>query len=312
LNYVFDFPDGLTTQIFIIAGITLIATISVVSGIHKGVKFLSEWNIRIAAILLLLILILGPTMFIFRSYVQNLGAYLDGFFELSTWTESYSDDNWQMPWTITYWGWWIAWSPFVGMFIARISKGRQIREFILSVIFLPTLVIFFWMTAFGSTAIHDALLGETSVLEAVNTNVDTSLFVFFENYPFTTVLNLIAIALVTSFFVTSSDSGSLVIDSLTSGGKIDAPKGQRVFWAVTEGAIAAVLLIGGGLEALQTASIVSALPFTVILFVMCYSLYLGLKEDFKKQEIKAQEQIEEKYENKLKKILEKRKSKTED
>jgi choline/glycine/proline betaine transport protein len=312
LNYVFNFPDGLTTQILIIAGITLIATISVVSGIHKGVKFLSEWNIRIAAILLLLILILGPTMFIFRSYVQNLGAYLDGFFELSTWTESYSDDNWQMPWTITYWGWWIAWSPFVGMFIARISKGRQIREFILSVIFLPTLVIFFWMTAFGSTAIHDALLGETSVLEAVNTNVDTSLFVFFENYPFTTVLNLIAIALVTSFFVTSSDSGSLVIDSLTSGGKIDAPKGQRVFWAVTEGAIAAVLLIGGGLEALQTASIVSALPFTVILFVMCYSLYLGLKEDFKKQEIKAQEQIEEKYENKLKKILEKRKSKTED
>lgn len=310
LNYVFEFPDDLTSQVSIIAGITLIATISVVSGIHRGVKFLSEWNIRIAAILLLLILILGPTMFIFRSYVQNLGAYIDGFFEISTWTESYSDDNWQMPWTITYWGWWIAWSPFVGMFIARISKGRQIREFILSVLFLPTLVIFFWMTAFGGTAIHDTLLGEASVIEAVNTNVDISLFVFFEKYPFTIVLNLVAIALVTSFFVTSSDSGSLVIDSLTSGGKIDAPKGQRVFWAITEGAIAAVLLIGGGLEALQTASIVSALPFTVILFIMCYSLHLGLKEDFKKQKIKAKEQEEEKYETRLKRMLDKREDQT--
>ena len=211
-----------------------------------------------------------------------------------------------MPWTITYWGWWIAWSPFVGMFIARISKGRQVREFILSVLFLPTIVIFFWMTAFGSTAINDALLGETSVMDAVNTNVDVSLFVFFENYPFTIVLNLVAIALVASFFVTSSDSGSLVIDSLTSGGKIDAPKGQRVFWAVTEGAIAAVLLIGGGLEALQTASIVSALPFTVILFIMCYSLYLGLKEDHKKQQLQSDE---DKYEQTLKRIIEKRKQK---
>jgi len=306
LNYIFDLPDSITSQVLIIAFITLVATVSVVSGIHKGVKFLSEWNIRVAAILLILILILGPTMFIFKSYVQNVGAYIGSFFEISTWTESYSQDNWQMPWTITYWGWWIAWSPFVGMFIARISKGRQVREFILSVLFLPTIVIFFWMTAFGGTAINDALLGETSVLDAVNTNVDISLFVFFENYPFTIVLNLVAIALVASFFVTSSDSGSLVIDSLTSGGKIDAPKGQRVFWAVTEGAIAAVLLIGGGLEALQTASIVSALPFTIILFIMCYSLYLGLKEDHKKQQLQSDE---DKYEKTIKRILDKRKQK---
>lgn len=309
LNYIFEIPDTITTQVLIIAGITLIATVSVVSGIHKGVKFLSEWNIRITVLLLVLILFLGPTMFIFKSYVQNLGSYLGAFFEISTWTESYSQDNWQMSWTINYWGWWIAWSPFVGMFIARISKGRQIKEFILSVLVLPTLFIFLWMTAFGSTAVHDALLGETSVLDAVNSNVDVSLFVFFENYPFTIVLNLIAIALVASFFVTSSDSGSLVIDSLTSGGKLDAPVGQRVFWAVIEGAIASVLLIGGGLEALQTASIVSALPFTVILFVMCYSLYLGLKEDFRKQQIDSENQEEEKYEVRLKKILEKQNQK---
>ncbi|AFU70409.1 choline/betaine glycine uptake protein BetT [Psychroflexus torquis ATCC 700755] len=287
LNYVFDFPDTITTQVILIAAITLIATGSVVLGIHKGIKVLSKWNIIIALILLLLVLFLGPTLFIFKSYVQNIGAYLGNFIELSTWTETYSQDNWQMSWTVTYWGWWIAWSPFVGMFIARISKGRQIREFIFSVLFLPTLVIFFWMTAFGSTAINDVLLGDNLVLEAVNTNVDISLFAFFENYPFTLVLNLVAIILIVSFFVTSSDSGSLVIDSLTSGGKIDAPVGQRIFWAITEGAIAAVLLIGGGLEALQTASIVSALPFTVILFVMCYSLFLGLKEDFIKKEKKA-------------------------
>jgi choline/glycine/proline betaine transport protein len=287
LNYVFDFPDTITTQVLLIAGITLIATGSVVLGIHKGVKVLSEWNVRITVVLLLLVLFLGPTLFIFKSYVQNIGAYLGNFIELSTWTETYSQGNWQMSWTVTYWGWWIAWSPFVGMFIARISKGRQIREFIFSVLFLPTLFIFFWMTAFGSTAINDVLLGDNSVLEAVNVNVDISLFAFFENYPFTIVLNLVAIILIVSFFVTSSDSGSLVIDSLTSGGKIDAPVGQRIFWAITEGAIAAVLLIGGGLEALQTASIVSALPFTLILFIMCYSLFLGLKEDFIKKEKKA-------------------------
>lgn len=305
LNYIFQFPDNITSQVMLIAGITLVATISVVSGIHKGVKFLSVWNIRIASILLIMILLLGPTLFIFKSFVQNVGAYLGDFLKVSTWTETYAKGDWQMRWTITYWGWWIAWSPFVGMFIARISKGRQIREFVMSVIFLPSLFIFFWMTAFGSTAINDALLGETSVLNAVNTNVDISLFVFFEKYPFTILLNLVAIALVTSFFVTSSDSGSLVIDSLTNGGKIDAPKGQRIFWALTEGTIASVLLIGGGLEALQTASIVSALPFTVILFVMCYSLYLGLKEDYNKQIIIKKKQDRE-YELKLKNLLEKK------
>ncbi len=281
LNYVFGIPNTQWTQVLSIGLITFIATISVVSGVHKGVRFLSEWNIRITVILLVLILILGPTLFIFKSYIQNIGAYLTTFFELSTWTESYTNNNWQMSWTITYWGWWIAWSPFVGIFMARISKGRQIKEFILSVLIIPTLFIFLWMTTFGGAAIHDALLGETSVSQAVINNADISLFVFFENYPFTTLLNLVAIILVISFFVTSSDSGSLVVDSLTSGGAEVTPKIQRVFWAVIEGSIAAVLLIGGGLEALQTVSIVSAFPFTIILFLMCYSLYVGLKEDYK-------------------------------
>ncbi len=306
LNYVTGLPDGRFTQVLLIAGITLIATISVVLGVDKGVKTLSEWNIRIAMVLLILVVILGPTVFIFKSYIQNTGAYINSFLELSTWSESYESSNWQMPWTITYWGWWIAWSPFVGMFIARISKGRRIREFILGVLLVPSLLTFFWITAFGSTSILNALNGQETVVDAVNNNVATSLFVFLEDYPFTVVLNVVAVCLVASFFVTSSDSGSLVIDSLTSGGKIDAPVGQRIFWALAEGSVAAVLLVGGGLEALQTASIVTGLPFTIILLIMCYSLYKGLNEDFNKQEIKQNQKDQANYESIVTKIIKKR------
>ena len=303
LNYVFGIDGGSTTQVLLIAGITLVATISVVLGVDKGVKTLSEWNIRIAGTLLLLVLILGPTIFIFDAYVQNLGGYLGGFFDLAFWSESYQTSNadeqdWQVGWTVSYWGWWIAWSPFVGMFIARVSKGRTVREFIGGVLLVPTMLTFLWMTAFGSTAIHDVFNGDTAVLDMITSNdlaaEAKSLFVFFEDYPFTSVLNIVGIALIMSFFVTSSDSGSLVIDSLTSGGKIDAPVGQRVFWALAEGTVAAVLLVGGGLEALQTASIITAIPFTLILMVMCYSLYLGLKEDY--QKLQSDRNLKEKQE----------------
>ena len=168
------------------------------------------------------------------------------------------------------------------MFIARISKGRTIREFILGVLLVPSIVTFFWISAFGSTAINEAILGNDTIVNAVNDNVATALFVFLEDYPFAFILNIIAIILIAGFFVTSSDSGSLVVDSLTTGGKIDAPVGQRIFWAVVEGSVAAVLLIGGGLQALQTATIVTGLPFAIILIVMCFSLYKGLSEDYRK------------------------------
>lgn len=306
LEHVFGLSSGITTQVALIGGITAIATISVVLGVDKGVKFLSEWNMRIAVILLLLVVILGPTIFIFQSFVQNTGSYLYSFLEISSWTESYTGKNWQNAWTVFYWGWWIAWSPFVGMFIARISKGRTIREFILGVLIVPSLITFFWISAFGSTSIQQTLMGDQTIINAVDENVATALFVFLENFPFAVVLNIIGVILIAGFFVTSSDSGSLVVDSLTSGGKIDAPVGQRVFWAVAEGAVAAVLLIGGGLQALQTASIVTGLPFAFILLFMCYSLYNGVREEYQKIEEKEAQKELESYEEVISEIIRKR------
>lgn len=306
LNHVFGVADGITTQILLIAGITLIATISVVLGVDKGVKVLSEWNMRIAVVLLVLALILGPTIFIFRSFVENTGSYLYNFLDIATWSETYTNSSWQNDWTVFYWGWWIGWSPFVGMFIARISKGRTIREFILGVLLVPSLVTFFWMSAFGSVAIDEIMSGNDVLSTAVENDIATALFVFFQDYPLAMVINVVAVFLIAGFFITSSDSGSLVIDSLTSGGKIDAPVGQRIFWAVTEGTVAAVLLIGGGLQALQTATIVTGLPFALILLVMCYSLHKGLQEDLKKLDEKKSKKQKENYEEIVSEIVNKR------
>ncbi|MFD1096634.1 BCCT family transporter [Salegentibacter chungangensis] len=311
LNHVFDISGGITTQVSLIAGITLIATISVVAGVDKGVRFLSEWNMRIAVALLVLVVILGPTIFIFQSFVQNTGSYFYNFLNLSTWTESFTGTDWQNSWTVFYWGWWIAWSPFVGTFIARVSKGRTVSEFILGVLIVPSLVTFFWISAFGSVSIQQALLGDNTIIDAVDDNVATALFVFLEDYPIAIALNVIAVILIAGFFVTSSDSGSLVVDSLTSGGKIDAPVGQRIFWAVAEGTVAAVLLIGGGLQALQTASIVTGLPFAFILLFMCYSLYKGLKEDLQKLNEKETQKEMDNYEEIVSEIVQKRNLKSE-
>lgn len=305
MNFVFGISDGITTQIILIAVITCIATASVVLGVDKGVKILSEWNMRIAVILLILAVVLGPTVFIFRSFVENTGSYLFNFLKTATWSETYSGGKWQNDWTVFYWGWWIGWSPFVGMFIARISKGRTIREFILGVLLVPSLVTFFWMSAFGSVAIKQAMAGG-GIMEAVNSNVSTALFVFFQDYPLAMVINVIAVILIAGFFITSSDSGSLVIDSLTSGGKIDSPVGQRIFWAVIEGAVAAVLLLGGGLQALRSATIITGLPFAFILLLMCYSLYKGLKEDFLKLKEKESQKERDNYEEILSDIIKKR------
>lgn len=310
LNHVFGLADGITTQILLIAGITLIATTSVVLGVDKGVKVLSEWNMRIAVVLLLLALVLGPTLFIFRSFIENTGSYLYNFLHLATWSETFTGSSWQNDWTVFYWGWWIGWSPFVGMFIARISKGRTIREFILGVLLVPSLVTFFWMSAFGSAAIEQVMGGNDALTTAIDNDIATALFVFFQDYPLTTVINIVAVLLIAGFFITSSDSGSLVIDSLTSGGKIDAPVGQRIFWALTEGAVAATLLLGGGLQALQTATIVTGLPFAIILLIMCYSLYKGLREDLRKLDEKKDQKQMENYEEIVQEIVKKRNLKT--
>ncbi len=309
LKHVFAVDAGINTQIILITIITLIATISVVTGVDKGVKFLSEMNMRIAILLLIAVVLLGPTIFIFKAFVQNTGSYLNNLLNLATWSEAYTGTKWQNSWTIFYWGWWIAWSPFVGMFIARISKGRTIKEFILGVLIVPTLITFFWITAFGSTSLQEILGGNLKIQEGVQENVATALFVFIESFPWATVLNVIAIILIASFFITSSDSGSLVVDSLTSGGKLNAPVGQRIFWALAEGLVAAVLLLGGGLKALQTASIATGFPFTILLLIMCYSLLKGVREDYEKYEKKIEQKEKEGYKEIISKLINEKQAK---
>ena len=285
LSYLLDISDNVMTQVILIGIITAIATISVVLGIDKGVKFLSQLNIRIAGIFLIFMVIVGPTIFMLDAYVENLGNYLQNFFSTSFWTEAFEPAetaDWQNGWTVFYWAWWISWSPFVGMFIARVSKGRTVREFILGVLIVPSLLTFLWMTVFGGTGIWVEMQEPGIISTRIIEDVSTSLFVLLQQFPFSGIASAVGVILVINFFVTSSDSGSLVIDSLTSGGKLDAPVAQRVFWALTQGGVAAVLLVGGGLGALQTAAISTGLPFTFVLILMMYSLYKGLKSDQQK------------------------------
>ncbi|GAB7088085.1 BCCT family transporter [Marinifilum fragile] len=291
LTYLFDVEYGVTWQIGLIVVITLFATLSLVMGLDKGIRRLSEINLRLALILLLFVLLIGPTAFLLKTFVQNLGYYLSNFMELSFWTESYigvkKGTHWQNSWTIFYWAWWIAWSPFVGIFIARISKGRTIREFVLGVLFVPALLTFLWISVFGGSAIYQELLGNTQISEAVNANIATAIYHLLEQYPFPFISSLLTVILVACFFVTSSDSGSMVVDTLTSGGKLDAPVGQKIFWASMEGLIAIILLIGGGLAALQTATILTGLPFAILLLVLCYSLLKSLKKDYGVKKLKG-------------------------
>ncbi|WP_446008373.1 BCCT family transporter [Candidatus Electrothrix sp.] len=219
------------------------------------------------------------------------------------WTESFRDSTWQNKWTVFYWAWWISWSPFVGMFIARISKGRTIREFVLSVLIIPTVLTFLWITAFGGSALFIELESVGSISDAVKGNVAISLYSLLEHFPLSGMTNLIAIVLVISFFVTSSDSGSLVVDAFTSGGKLNSPVGQRIFWACMEGGVAAVLLVGGGLGPLQTASITTGLPFAVLLLVMGYSLWKGLESEYEREKLKAKKVEQKSYQNLVQGLL---------
>ncbi|MFP4524933.1 MAG: BCCT family transporter [Bacteroidales bacterium] len=306
-SHLFSTTDNLQTQVILIASITGAATISVVSGLDRGVKKLSEMNINLGALLLIFIIILGPTIYILDSYTQNIGNYIHSFFEKSLWTESYNQGNWQNQWTIFYWSWWISWSPFVGMFIARISKGRTIKEYVLSVLIIPTLLTFLWISAFGGTAIFMEMNGIAEIAKEVKGNVAISIYQLFENLPLANITNFAAIVLVISFFVTSSDSGSLVVDAFTSGGKLRSPVTQRIFWATMEGLIAAILLVAGGLNALQTAAITTGLPFAIILVIMAYSLKKGLQKEYEKEELRRKAKERESYKELVDEVIKKRK-----
>lgn len=275
LNFLFGIPNNNIVMVVLIIGITGLALTSVVAGLDAGVKRLSEINMALAAILLLFIILFGPTLAIISGFFSNLGAYARYLPELAN-PFGRSDSNFVQGWTAFYWAWWISWSPFVGMFIARISRGRTVREFIFCVLLIPSLVSVLWMTAFGGTAVEMVNGGAQAVADAP---LELQLFTMLEGLPLTQITSFIGIVLVIVFFVTSSDSGSLVIDTITAGGKLHAPTPQRVFWASFEGIVAIALLLGGGLTALQAASVSTGLPFAAVLLLGCWALVKGLMSE---------------------------------
>lgn len=277
LNYLFDVPVSNVTQIVLILVITGFASLSVGLGLDAGIRRISELNVVLALVLLLFVLIVGPTFFLAEAFVQNTGAYLANLFSQTFNLYAYEPSGWIGGWTLFYWGWWIAWSPFVGMFIARVSRGRTIREFVIGVLFVPVGFTFLWLTVFGDTALYLIVQeGFTKLAEAVSADTSVALFQFFEHLPLSSIMSTLATLLVVTFFVTSSDSGSLVVDMLTSGGETESPLWQRLFWAFSEGLVAIALLLAGGLGALQAATIASALPFSIVMIFMCWGLYRSL------------------------------------
>ncbi len=277
--HLFGMPVSAPVQLILIAAITGLATLSAATGLDKGVKRLSELNIILAIGLLIFVLIAGSTVFLLQAFVQNVGTYLSAVVQRTFRMYAYEPNDWLGQWTLFYWGWWISWSPFVGMFIARISRGRTIREFVSGVLLVPALFTFFWMTVFGNTAISLDLSGAAPVVQTVVDNMPVALFEVLEQLPMATIASGIATLLVITFFVTSADSGALVIDMITSGAAPNPPVWQRIFWAVCAGVVAAVLLLAGGLQALQTAALVSALPFAVVMLVICYGLLRALQTE---------------------------------
>ncbi|MFG6158790.1 BCCT family transporter [Halomonas sp. 1390] len=273
LGYLFDVPNNNVTMVLLIIGISAVALLSVMAGVDKGVQRLSQINMVLAFLLLAFVIAVGPTLAIATGFLDNLSAYLVHLPALSM-PFGREDANFSQGWTAFYWAWWISWSPFVGMFIARVSRGRSVREFLIAVLLVPSLVSVLWMTAFGGTAIDQVISDNfQGVKEAA---LELQLFTMLGQLPLTSITSFVGIVLVMVFFITSSDSGSLVIDSITAGGKVDAPKPQRMFWAIIEGVIAIALLLGGGLAALQTAVITTGLPFTLVLLAACYAIIKGL------------------------------------
>lgn len=276
LNYLFGLPEGTTTQIVLVVIITAIALLSVLAGLDAGVKRLSEINMVLAALLLLFVVFVGPTLAIVTGFFSNLGSYLANLPALSN-PFGREDVNFSQGWTAFYWAWWISWSPFVGMFIARVSRGRSVREFIVSVLLVPSMACVLWMSVFGGTAISQVINdGYQAVTEAA---LPLQLFTMLDVLPLAQVTSFIAIILVVVFFITSSDSGSLVIDVIAAGGKVDAPTPQRVFWCTFEGLVAIALILGGGLVSLQAMAVSTGFPFTLVLLMSCVALVKGLASE---------------------------------
>lgn len=284
MNFVFGLEVSTTTQVIVIVMVTAVALVSVWRGLEGGVKKLSEINMVLAVLFFFFVLFAGPTLIALTGFWSGLTTYVTEFLPLSA-PFGRDDDAYRQAWTIFYWAWWVSWAPFVGMFIARVSRGRTVREFVLCVLLVPSLFIFIWMGVFGSTALEQLYADPAGSLvkEYVidNYRPELSLFGMLNELPLTGLMSTLGIILALIFFVTSSDSGSLVIDTITAGGKIDAPRPQRMFWAIVEGLIAIVLLIGGGLTALQAGVTATAIPFSIVLLLMCYSIIKALNGELR-------------------------------
>ena len=282
LNYIFGINIG---EVPIIVFITILGLISVSLGLDKGIKRLSQVNMTIAGFLLLAVLLLGPTLFILNSIIQNAGVYLNQIIQLSTWTEAYENTVYQNAYTLFYFTWWFAWAPFVSLFIARISYGRSIKEFIVGVLFVPSLIVFIWMGVFGNAALYQVLNNIGDIASAVSNDVTTALFVLYDSMSFSLILSTVTLFVIVTFFVTSSDSGALVASMLSSkkGADIegDSPLVSRITWAILLGVLAGVLLKAGGLGALQTAVVIFGIPFSIITAFACRELYRSLEDEFK-------------------------------
>ena len=281
LSHVFGLPSSVELQLAVVGGLMLVATISVVSGVNRGVRMLSEANFWLSLAVAIFVLSFGPTQYLIGATVEAMGQYLQTLLGMAFYTHANHDTDWQAEWTVFFWGWTIAWSPFVGMFIARVSYGRTVREFLTAVLIVPVVVSTIWMSAFGGTGVDQAREGVGALADGISDS-SLALFQMLQELPMTEITSFLAIVLVLVFFITSSDSGSLVIDSITSGGKTDAPTAQRVFWVLAESAIAAVLLAVGGaaaLNALQAGAVSTGLPFAFVLVLMCVSLIKGLHHE---------------------------------
>ncbi|MFP4146144.1 MAG: BCCT family transporter [Halorhodospira sp.] len=294
LNELTGLGVGTGMQLVIVAVVTAVAVGSVISGVGRGVKILSQLNLILSVVILAFFLIFGPTLYLLSSFVQGLGDYLQNVIYLSFWTDASGAreaEDWQLSWTAFYWGWWIAWAPFVGMFIARISRGRTIREFVLGVLLVPTLLALAWLTVFGGTGIHLELFGAGGLVDAVSEDETIALYHTIEAVApgiIATLAAIVATILIATYFVTSSDSATLVVTMLLSVGNTEPPTVQRAFWGIAEGCVAAVLLVAGGLVALQAAAIVSALPFSLLMLLMCYALIRGLQEEKQRMQLSWQ------------------------
>lgn len=280
-------PENNITLLIVTIFVATAALVSVVLGLKRGVQKLSELNIGLALLVLLFVFITGPTLFLANSILQNIGFYLQRLIDLSTWNAAYqSSHEWQHNWTIFYWSWWIAWAPMVGIFIARISKGRTVKEFIQYVILVPSLATFVWFTVFGNTALYEELFGNGGLLQIAMSNESMVTFALLKKLPFSFWSSLMLMLVIIIFFVTSLDSGTLVVDSITSGGQKTSPLKQKVFWLIIQAVMAYVLLIGGGIESLKTVVILASFPTAIALLFVCYAFMKALDKEYKRKKKK--------------------------